>query len=100
MLRCSHIFCRQENSQLSARLQGGSNNNSNTGLSSDGEKRELEKTIEDLNKQIKGLQLKLMERLEEDQGPSSPTVADDLLHNILILDSDLKVRHGFNPWQG
>ena len=75
---------RQESTQLSARL-------SQSPASSNPEKAELERTIQDLNKQIQGLQLKLMERFEDlELGKGAGAEQDDLLHNILILDSDLK----------
>ena len=75
---------RKENTQLSTRL-------SDAPASSDPEKLELEKTIHDLNKQIQGLQLKLMERFEDQDfsGTLGPK-QEDLLQSILILDSDLK----------
>ncbi|XP_076459730.1 uncharacterized protein LOC143292921 isoform X2 [Babylonia areolata] len=76
---------RQENAQLTTHLK-------NTApASSDPEKRQLEMTVEGLNKQIQGLQLKLMERFEEtESSKSTGSEQDDLLHNILIMDSDLK----------
>nr|KAG5710143.1 hypothetical protein BaRGS_006662 [Batillaria attramentaria] len=73
---------KQENSQLSARLS--KTPSSKTG--SDPEKEELQKTIHDLNKQVQGLQLKLMEKFEDfDQTKDS-----DLLQSILVVDSELK----------
>lgn len=78
---------KQDNTQLSARLAKTSSSSS----ASDPEKEVLEKTIQDLNKQIQGLQLKLMEKFEDlEVNKSASSEQDDLLHNILILDSDLK----------
>ncbi|XP_067672879.1 uncharacterized protein [Haliotis asinina] len=59
------------------------------------EKEELQKTIQDLNKQIQGLQLRLIERFEDIDHAhlsrsSSRGDSQELLHSVLIMDAELK----------
>ncbi|KAL8592381.1 hypothetical protein ACOMHN_044317 [Nucella lapillus] len=74
---------QHEHVQLSAQLKG-------TSKSSDPEKLKLEKTVQDMRKQIQGLQLKLMEKLEDFNSPPASLEQDDALQKIAILESDVQ----------
>ncbi|KAL8603572.1 hypothetical protein ACOMHN_022524 [Nucella lapillus] len=89
-LRVTLDQLKQENTQLTAYLK-----KTPAASQSDPEKKMLESTIKSLNKQIQGLQLKLMEQFEDpEHGMAMGFEQDNLLHNILILDSELKEVNG------
>ena len=79
---------RKDNSALSERL----NSDKLSVSHHQQEKGELQSVISDLNKQIQGLQLKLLERFQDiNQVHSSPNFDEhDLLHTIMTVDSELK----------
>ncbi|XP_041364638.1 golgin subfamily A member 4-like isoform X2 [Gigantopelta aegis] len=79
---------RRENTALSERL----NSDKLSVTHHQEEKGELQSVISELNKQIQGLQLKLLERFQDiNQVHSSPDLDEhDLLHTIMTVDSELK----------
>ncbi|XP_025092199.1 COP1-interactive protein 1-like isoform X4 [Pomacea canaliculata] len=80
---------KNENTKLAARLSRSSVSSA-ASEHDDPEKEELQKTVLELNKQIQSLQLKLIEKFEDLDQKKSCAEKDDLLHIILIFDSDLK----------
>ncbi|XP_076462124.1 uncharacterized protein LOC143294629 [Babylonia areolata] len=74
-----------------------SSTSSSSSSSSDPEKLQLEKTVQDLNTQIQGLQMKLMEKLGDLDDPPTASGQDDALCNLLLLESDLKEVNSLIP---